>query len=178
MIWFDFVILGIIAISVVVGVIRGFVREALSLVSWVISFWVAMAASPTVAEFLGDYIAMPAARRVVAFVTLFLATLLVGGTVNTLIVRFVRWTGLGSGDRLIGLLFGVGRGVLLVVVLVLVLGYTPLVEEPWWQQSLLAGYCQTIAAWLTQWVPQNTLSVLTNPVIPIVPLMRPPLAAG
>jgi len=172
-IWLDFVILSIIALSVVIGVIRGFVREALSLVCWAASFWLAMTFSPRLADYLGEYIAIPAVRTVAAFMSVFLLALIAGGGINTLIVKFIRWSGLGTSDRMVGLLFGVARGVLLVAILAFVAGNTPMAKQPWWQQSLLAGYCENIANWLVQWVPQDTVAGFAIPQFAMDSVSRP-----
>ena len=155
MIWVDFVILGIVALSVLLGLWRGFVREALSLVAWIIAFWIGMRFSPMVAAGFSEYISLAPLRTGLAFAALFLATLVIIGMVNWLIVRLVRAAGFGLVDRVAGMVFGAGRGVLLVSVAVLLGGMTVVTEEPWWRGSIMIGYCQEFTGWFSALVPAD-----------------------
>jgi membrane protein required for colicin V production len=154
MIWVDYVILGIIGVSTIISLIRGFVREALSLVVWVVAFWVAWTFFRELAAQL-DYFSVPSVRLGIAFTVLFLTTLIIGALVNYLIGQLVDKTGLSGTDRLIGMLFGAARGILLVAVLVLLAGLTPLPEDPWWRESHLLAYFQELATWLKTLLPAD-----------------------
>ena len=92
-------------------------------------------------------------RLGIAFGLLMIATLTVGGLVNYLIVQLVERTGMSGTDRLIGMVFGAARGVLLVAVLVLLAGLTPLPREGWWMDSVLVGYFEELAFWLRELLP-------------------------
>jgi len=154
MIWIDYVILGVIGLSTIISLVRGFVREALSLVVWVFAFWVAWTFFRELAGHL-DIFSVPSVRLGVAFAILFIATLIVGALVNYLIGQLVDKTGLSGTDRLIGMLFGAARGALLVAVLVLLAGLTPFPEDPWWQESGLLGHFQELATWLKGLLPED-----------------------
>jgi membrane protein required for colicin V production len=154
MIWIDYVILGVIGLSTIISLVRGFVREALSLVVWVFAFWVAWTFFRELAGHLGVF-SVPSVRLGVAFAILFIATLIVGALVNYLIGQLVDKTGLSGTDRLIGMLFGAARGALLVAVLVLLAGLTPFPEDPWWQESSLLGHFQELATWLKGLLPED-----------------------
>lgn len=154
MIWVDYVILGIIGLSALISLMRGFVREALSLVVWVAAFWVAWTFFRELADQL-DWFAVPSVRLGVAFAILFVATLMLGALVNFLVGQLVEKTGLSGTDRLIGVLFGAARGALLVAVLVLLAGLTPFPNDPWWQESQLIGYFQELAVWLKTLLPED-----------------------
>jgi membrane protein required for colicin V production len=151
----DIAILAIIGVSAVVSLLRGFVREAFSLAIWVLAFWVSWSFFRDLEVPLREWIASPTARLGVAFGLLMIATLLVGGLVNYVIIRVVELTGMSGTDRLIGMVFGVARGVLLVAVLVLLAGLTPLPDETWWQQSQLVTYFEELAVWLHQLLPPD-----------------------
>jgi len=153
--WLDVVILVIIAISAVISLFRGFFREAVSLATWVLAFWVAIGFSDKLDPLLKSMIESPAARLAVAFGTLFLATLIVGALVNYLIGQLVRKTGLGGTDRMLGVLFGVARGVVLVGVLVLMGGIPHLSREAWWQESMLMPHFQEMAIWMRDFLPAD-----------------------
>lgn len=154
MIWIDFVILGIIGLSAVISLMRGFVREALSLAVWVLAFWVAWTFFRKLALQL-DWFTVPSVRLGAAFLILFIATLMVGALVNFLMGQLVDKTGLSGTDRLIGILFGAARGAILVAILVLLAGLTPFPNDPWWKESQLIGYFQELAIWLKQLLPAD-----------------------
>jgi len=149
----DLVILGIILISALISLVRGFVREAFSLAVWIFAFWVAWTFFREAAVRLEPWVATPSVRLGLAFAGLMLVTLLVGGIANYLVIRLVQKTGLSGSDRFIGMIFGAARGVLLVAVLVLLAGLTPLPADPWWQESRLIPYFQELALWLKEMLP-------------------------
>jgi membrane protein required for colicin V production len=152
-VWLDWVIVGVIALSALISLARGFVREAFSLAIWVLAFWVSWSFFRDLAGPLGGLIGSPTLRLGVAFGLLMLATLIIGGLVNYLVIQLVERTGMSGTDRLVGMVFGAARGVLLVAVLVLLAGLTPLPGEPWWQGSALVAYFQELAFWLRELLP-------------------------
>jgi membrane protein required for colicin V production len=151
----DLVILGVIALSALISLVRGFVREAFSLAIWVLAFWVAWSFFRDLEVPLREWIGSPTARLGLAFALLMIATLIVGGLVNYVLIRLVEFTGMSGTDRLMGMVFGAARGVLLVAVLVLLAGLTTLPEEGWWRASMLVGYFQEIAVWLYELLPPD-----------------------
>jgi len=153
MIWVDYTIIGIIALSTLIGLIRGLIREALSLVAWVVAFWVAITFSSYGAELFAAYIPAPSMQLAAAFVSLFVVTLVCAAIVNYLITRLVDKTGLKGTDHMLGVIFGVARGVVVVAILVLLAGATPLPKDQWWQDSLLIDQFQTLAVWLRGLLP-------------------------
>lgn len=148
MIWVDVVIPGIIAISALFSLIRGFVREALSLIGWCAAFWVALNFSKSLADLFLTGIGAPSLRIVVAFVILFVITLVLAALLNHLACQLVKRTGLTSTDRMIGMIFGIARGAVVVSVLVLLAGLTAMPQDPWWRESVMIGYFQELALWL------------------------------
>jgi len=154
MIWIDYVIIGIIGLSAMISLMRGFMREAFSLAAWVLAFWVAWTFFRDLAIQLG-WVSVPSVRLGLSFAILFVTTLIVGGLVNYLVGQLVDKTGLTGTDRLIGMLFGAARGILLVSVLILLAGLTPLPEDPWWKESQLINYFQELAVWLKTLLPES-----------------------
>lgn len=154
MIWVDYVILGIVGLSALISLVRGFVREALSLVIWIAAFWIAWTFFRELAVLL-DWLSVPSVRLGISFAILFIVTLIVGALVSFLVGQLVEKTGLSGTDRLIGVLFGATRGALLVAVLVLLAGLTPFPDDPWWQESHLIGYFQELAVWLKTLLPPD-----------------------
>lgn len=153
MAWLDIVILAIILLSALISLVRGFVREAFSLAVWVLAFWVSWSFFRDLEVPLQAWIESPTVRLGVAFAALMIATLVVGGLVNFLIIQLVERSGMSGSDRLIGMVFGAARGVLLVAVLVLLAGLTPMPEEDWWLESGLVGYFQELSYWLRDLLP-------------------------
>lgn len=148
MIWVDIVIPGIIAISALFSLMRGFVREALSLVGWMAAFWVALTFAQDFADLLLAGISAPSLRMVVSFTILFVVTLVITALLNRLAGQLVTKTGLGGTDRMIGMIFGIARGVVVVSVLVLLAGFTTMPQDPWWQESVLVDVFHKMALWL------------------------------
>ena len=145
--WVDWAIIAIIAISSLISLKRGFVKEALSLVTWIIAGVVAWMFGGALSQHLTDFIEMPSARVIAGCAILFVATLLVGALVNFLISELVRVTGLSGTDRFLGMVFGGARGALLVVVLTGLLSLAPVQQDPWWQQSSLLPHFLMVADW-------------------------------
>ncbi len=159
--WADWTIIAIIAISGLFSLKRGFVKEALSLASWVAAFIVARLFTAPLSLVLQDYIEMPSARVAVAFAILFLATLIVGALISALIVALVQATGLSSTDRILGIGFGLARGALLIVVLVALLGITPAIQDPWWHDSRLIPHFIQMESW-TRDLAQDVVRAIWN----------------
>jgi membrane protein required for colicin V production len=153
--WTDGVILGVLALSVLIGLFRGLVAELLSLVIWIAAFWFTWAFGPVVSMYLEHAITMPTARKAVAYSICFVVVLIVGALVRFMMRRLLWSSGLSGIDRLFGTVFGFLRGVLIVAVLVFMVGLTGFTREPWWQQSTLAPQFQGVAAWLGQAIPAN-----------------------
>ena len=156
----DYVILGVIAISILVGAIRGFIKEAFSLVVWAAAFLVAFQYSGALALQLENHIELPSARTSLAFAGLFLSVLLVGGLLTFLIGKLVEKTGLSGTDRLLGGVFGGVRGLVLVLALMLVAGLTPVPQDPWWQQSRSLQSLMPLAEWSAQFLPDYILEYM------------------
>lgn len=159
----DGIILLIILVSALIGLWRGFVREAFSLVTWVAAFIVASLFSPGMDSLLQSHIPTPSVRMAVAFGILFVLTLFVGGLLNRLLAELIRMTGLSGTDRALGTVFGVLRGVLLVVVL-LALGQQAFGQDSWWTTSALIPGLLGLQQWLWAFSGQalNTLMVLSG----------------
>jgi membrane protein required for colicin V production len=146
--WADWAILVILAISSLISLKRGFVKEALSLVIWVLAFVIAMLFSGGLATLLSELITTPSVREMVAFGLLFAATLVVGAMVNYLIGELVRMTGLSGTDRMFGMVFGVARGLIVVMALVVLLpSIVPVDRDGWWQESALIPHFLSFEGW-------------------------------
>jgi membrane protein required for colicin V production len=145
--WVDWAIVAIVAISALISLSRGFVKEALSLVTWIIAGAVAWMFGGSLSEYLAGYIQTPSARVIAGCAIMFVATLIVGAMINYLIGELVRVTGLSGTDRFLGMAFGAARGVLLVVVAVGLLSLGPVQQDEWWKQSQLVPKFLLVADW-------------------------------
>jgi len=126
-----------VSLSTLISIKRGFVKEALSLVTWVMAFIVARLFGTQLSVLLVEYIVSPSMRLMVAFALLFVVTLIVGAMISHLIGELVRLTGLSGTDRLFGMVFGLARGLLILVIGISLIRLTPLTDDGWWQESLL-----------------------------------------
>lgn len=146
--WADWIILAVIGISCVISLKRGFVREALSLVAWVAAFVVAIAFHDRLATLLVDQVSTASLRSLLAFAILFILTLVIGALVNLLISALVQATGLGGTDRVLGMVFGLARGILIILALVVMLPMLlPVREDVWWQESKIIPHLALLENW-------------------------------
>lgn len=151
--WVDLAILVLIGLSIVISFFRGFVKEAFSLATWILGLWVALVYADELAELVKGWISEPSVRVVGSFAVLFLVVLILGAAVNYLMGELVKKTGLSGTDRMLGSLFGIARGVLIVAILVLVGGLTVLPQDSWWQESMLIPHFEDLAMWMAQFLP-------------------------
>ncbi|MEC8587343.1 MAG: CvpA family protein [Pseudomonadota bacterium] len=135
----DNLILAVIAISSAFGVRRGFIKEIMSLLSWIAALLVSRVYSGSLASILENLIDNPSVRYVIAFSVLFVIIIMLGTLLNHLMSKLLVVTGLKTIDRLLGAVFGVARGTVIVLVFLFVLNVF-VSESEWWQQSTLIPY--------------------------------------
>ncbi len=146
--WADWSIVAIIAVSSLISLKRGFVKEAISLAIWLAAFVISMLFHESFAFLLEDYIATASVREIVAIGVLFALTLIVGSMVSYLISELVRMTGLSGTDRLFGMVFGMVRGVIVVIVMVMFApAILPVDQDSWWKQSTLIPHFAMLEDW-------------------------------
>ena len=160
LIWIDWVIIGVIGISTLISLARGFVREAMSLTVWIGAFVIARTYLPEMQTLLAGTIETASARLVVAFAILFLATLVVGAVVSRALARLVVATGLSATDRVLGTFFGLARGLIVVVVALALLRMTPVTQDAWWQRSVAVTELLRIEAWSRDVLGEDIESLL------------------
>lgn len=147
LIWIDWVIIAIVAISTLISLKRGFVREAMSLVIWVGAFVIARTFHPSMQMLLADTVGNPTVRLIAAFGILFVGTLVVGAVVNNALGRLVEATGLSATDRTLGMFFGLARGLVVVLVALALLRMTPVTGDTWWHESVTVQELAKVEAW-------------------------------
>nr|VFJ58296.1 MAG: membrane protein required for colicin V production [Candidatus Kentron sp. FW]VFJ62619.1 MAG: membrane protein required for colicin V production [Candidatus Kentron sp. FW] len=160
--WADYAILVIIGISAMISITRGFMSEALSLLGWILAFWLALTFMNALAVQLIPWISVPSVRLGISFITLLVVTLLLTAMVNRLVNQLVEKTGLTGTDRVLGVVFGIVRGIVVVAICVLLAGLTALPRDPWWQESLLISrHFQDLAIQIRGLLPPELASHLT-----------------
>jgi len=153
----DYFLIAGFALSAVLGALRGFLREAISLAAWIIALFVAWHFSDLVTPHLGGLLAGSGVRTWVARGVIVIAILLLGAFIGVAVSHFVRLSIFSGTDRFLGLIFGVLRAMVLVGVFVMLGQLLRLQEEPWWRQSLLVPYGESLANGLRTVVGEQRL---------------------
>lgn len=160
---FDFVVIGIIGLSIVFAFARGFVRVVISLAAWVVALVAAFQYADTLAAWLPALSDAPRARYIGAFVLIVAVVLLVGALLGWLLSRLVRAVGLGFVDRTLGAVLGLARGLLIVVIGVLIAGLTTFPQQDWWRHAMFAPPLVDAALSLRPWLPRAWAEQLAFP---------------
>ncbi len=156
--WFDIAILVVILISCLISLVRGFVKESISLATWLVAGFIALRYHPALAEIFAPYIESPTISLAAAFGALFILTLIVGAIINYMVSQLVSKTGLSGTDKMLGMIFGAARGVLIVAMIVLFAGLTPIPTESWWQESMMVDHFMKVAVWIKDFLPAEVAS--------------------
>jgi membrane protein required for colicin V production len=150
---FDWTIIAVVGLSMLLAFARGVTRELIALVAWVLGFVAAVALTPLVGGMLPEIGNNPVVRYLIAFVAVFIGCLVLGALVAWPLASVIRKAGLGFVDRFLGAIFGVARGLVLVMAFVLVAGLTTLPRQVWWQNAALAPPFAAAALALKPWLP-------------------------
>ena len=156
--WFDWTIIGVVSVSTLVSLQRGFVKEALSLLAWVAAFLISTTFSGRMAGQLTEYISNESLRAASAYVLLFVATLMLGSLLNALLAQVIKITGLSGADRLMGTVFGFARGLLLILVMLFVVqAFLAPEEQQFMEESRLLPHLQMVKQWAEQTFADATI---------------------
>jgi membrane protein required for colicin V production len=151
----DIIVLAILGVSVAIGVWRGLVREVLALVAWVGAFLLANFLAPEGSKLLPKGMASEEIRLLVSFVVVFIVALIGLSVLAILASKLVKVVGLGAADRAVGGTFGLARGMLVVMILVLLAGLTTLPRQPAWRDAALGGALVASAEYVKSWLPAD-----------------------
>ncbi|MDA0189191.1 MAG: CvpA family protein [Proteobacteria bacterium] len=152
---FDYVVLGIVLVSLAIGLWRGVIGEIIALVAWVLAFLAAQAWGEAVAQGIFAGIVDPAVRLVAAWVSIFVAVLVIMSLLRLAVRGLLKMLGLTLTDRLLGVLFGAARGLLIVLLLVAAAGMTAVPKEKWWSEAYFAPPLETAVLASKPWLPPD-----------------------
>jgi membrane protein required for colicin V production len=150
---FDYLVLFVLICSVVISTLRGLVKEMLSLVSWVVAFVIANAYGAALAALLPAVIPGQVIRLMVAFVVLFIGVRLLMGLLTMAVDALVTATGLSLADRGLGGLFGLARGLVIVLAAVILCGMTSIPQQAFWKHALLSPLAESGARTIKPFLP-------------------------
>jgi len=155
MTWLDYAVAGVFVVSLAVGAWRGLVREVLSILGWVIGFLAAGLLAGPLGPVMPDAIPSPELRIAVAYLAVFVGAVFVTALVGLLISKIVQAAGLGGVDRMLGALFGVARGALIVLAAALLAGLTSAPRQSFWRDSASGPLLLQAAKALKPLLPQT-----------------------
>jgi membrane protein required for colicin V production len=155
---FDYLVIFVLVCSVVISTLRGLVKEILSLAGWIVAFMIANAYGEMLAEMLPTSIPGPLARLIVAFLALFIGVRILMMLLGMAIEALIRAAGLSLADRGLGGLFGLARGLVLIMAAVLLAGMTSLPQQPFWKEALFSPLAETAARTIKPWLPGDFAS--------------------
>jgi membrane protein required for colicin V production len=159
MTWFDFGVLSVLVVSVAISLLHGLAREMVSLGVWVGGFILSTLFGGQVASLLPQSLS-PLLSALMGFLIVFGVVLAIGWIVGLALSSAVRASGLGPADRALGSVFGLARGLIIVLVVVLLAGLTPLPREPFWREAALSGPFETAALALRPYLPAGLMQRL------------------
>jgi membrane protein required for colicin V production len=153
----DWLIIAVVVLSTLLSLKRGFVKEVLSLLTWVVAFVVSIKLSDQMQALLVEQVQNDQIRYIVAFVSLFIASLVVGALVSFLLGSLIQVTGLSSTDRVLGMVFGFARGSLIIVAFISLLSLSPAIEETdFWKTSQLIPQLGQLNDWTRDMLGKST----------------------
>jgi len=152
---FDYAVLTIIGLSIIFSVMRGMVREVLAILGWVAAFYVGRTYTGQLLPMMPADIPSESLRVLAAFLVLFLATLLLTSLLAIAISAIFKKIGLGWLNRLLGAVFGVFRGLLIVCVVVFLAGLTDLPKDSRWKNAMFSAPIEALVVSMLPWIPEN-----------------------
>jgi len=161
----DIIIITILLISTLIGVFRGFIRELLSLLSWVLALYVAWIFAEMGATYLVPYLPQAPLRVVAAFTGIFIIVLILASIVSYVLYRLFAIAGISGLDRSLGLVFGIARGVVIVAILIIGSIYMDFTSQPWWQGARLVSYFTLVTDFILTFLPAEIAENLRSKTV-------------
>lgn len=150
----DIAIILVFALSMSIGLVRGFVVEVMAIIVWILAVGLAYRFGPVLATHFSPTVELSSARIFLGYGLIFIGTLVAGAILIYFLKKLVAGTGLSGTDRLFGMLFGAVRGVVLVTVTILMLGLTPMPGDLWWGESRAIKMFLPMAERARVWLPE------------------------
>jgi membrane protein required for colicin V production len=163
MIAVDYVLLSIFGVSAIIGVFRGFVKEAISLIGWIAAIWGAWQYGANVSAWLPDFVDDATVKIWAARLLVLIGVLIMSGLISRLVSFLIDKTGLSGTDRMVGMVFGLARGMVLAGLAVNLLEVAGFDEAPWWPESKLIPYAAPVAQRLSD-IATEGLDMLDKPL--------------
>ena len=152
---FDYIVIAVVLASVALGVWRGVVGEIIALVAWILAFCAARWFGDEVARVFFSGIADPVLRIVAAWVAVFVLVLVLMALLRLAVRGMLRALGLGLSDRLLGIVFGFARGLLIILLVVAAAGMTSVPREKWWREAYFSAPLETAVLAGKPWLPPD-----------------------
>jgi membrane protein required for colicin V production len=150
---FDYLVIFILLCSIIISTMRGLVKEILSLTSWVVSLVVANMYGEALAQLLPTVIPGSVTRLIVAFVALFIGVRLLMWLLTMALDSLIKASGMSLADRGLGGLFGLARGLVIILAVVLVCGMTSIPQQAFWTEAVFSPLAETAARTVKPFLP-------------------------
>jgi membrane protein required for colicin V production len=157
----DYLIIGVLLASMLLGMLRGFVREAVGLLAWLGGLWFAWRYAPGLEPFLGGMVGEPPVSLWTARVLILLGVLVIGWLIAGILGYFLRHSALSVlVDRILGLVFGTVRGAVVIAVFVMLGEFVELNRVDWWKRSQMLPYASELASWIQNFAETGMKAVV------------------
>lgn len=153
----DIIILVVLLLPALVGALYGFLNIVFSIVAWTLALGISIKFGGLFSPLLEGYVETALIRDVLAFMGLFIVSLMILTGIAYFIVKLLGRTGLTAADRILGFFFGIGLGGAIISVVVFLAGFTALPRESWWQSSVLVQPFEAISLWAQRFLPDNVV---------------------
>jgi len=152
---FDYTVLAVLGLSIILSVMRGLVKEVLSILAWFVAFYVGRTYTDQMLPLIPADLPSESLRTLAAFLVLFLATLLLATLLAIAISAIFKKIGLGWLNRVLGAVFGAFRGVLIVCILVLLAGMTEIPKDARWKNAMFSAPIEALVVSMLPWLPDG-----------------------
>lgn len=152
---FDYAVIGIVAVSLLFGLWRGVVSELVALAAWGIGIFAALEHGGAAGQMIFAGVSDPTMRMLAGCVTVFVGVLVAMSLIRMAVRSMVKALGLSLSDRLLGAVFGLARGLLMILVLVGLGGMTSAPKQEWWKSATFAAPLETAVLVTKPWLPDD-----------------------
>lgn len=158
MTWLDYGLIGILGISTLFGILRGFAKEAWSLTTWLAAIILGLVYAPLIAPYMVEVVEGEFPQHATAFLAIAISVFLASSLIRLTLAQFFHGVDLGSLNRFLGLTFGFGRGTIVIAILVILLGMSSISNTSAWTNSSVIPHVKPVSDWLLQKLPQPDTS--------------------